>query len=198
MSTRVNPVKFKAYMVYEGITCGVLLPNDVNYSNLVMYVGKKFKVSDINGIRLSYNVGSNKVDIIDDEDLDFFLDRVFESMSDVQTIFITQSEQTSQVTPSSSSNKPLAIDLNRPLLAEHAWQRNTFTSMPIPPHAPTVDVTTKNKHNIVPENATKLNLHDRFDDKGQCIYVIALKCIREGYEHKVVKSCTARYYVRCT
>ncbi|GJY47623.1 hypothetical protein Tco_0436686 [Tanacetum coccineum] len=54
--------------VYEELEYGVLLPNDVNYSNLVRYVKKKFKVGDANQISLSYKIGYISVNIIDDDD----------------------------------------------------------------------------------------------------------------------------------
>ncbi|GKB05205.1 hypothetical protein Tco_0833400 [Tanacetum coccineum] len=39
--------------------------------------------------------------------------------------------------------------------------------------------------------------HYTFDDKKACIYEIALKCLKEGYQFKVLKSCTIRYGVEC-
>ncbi|GJX14708.1 putative reverse transcriptase domain-containing protein [Tanacetum coccineum] len=36
-----------------------------------------------------------------------------------------------------------------------------------------------------------------FDDKEACIYEIALKCLKEGYQCKVLKSCPERYGVEC-
>ncbi|GJR62193.1 hypothetical protein Tco_1504355 [Tanacetum coccineum] len=64
----MSSLKFKLFLVYEELEYGVLLPNDVNYSNLVRYVKKKFKVGDANQISLSYNIGSISVNIIDDDD----------------------------------------------------------------------------------------------------------------------------------
>ncbi|GJT18654.1 hypothetical protein Tco_0828021 [Tanacetum coccineum] len=39
--------------------------------------------------------------------------------------------------------------------------------------------------------------HYTFDDKESCIYEIALKCLKEGFQFKVLKSCTIRYGVEC-
>ncbi|GJY40748.1 phospholipase-like protein [Tanacetum coccineum] len=66
----------KVFLVYEELEYGVLLPNDVNYSNLVRYVKKKFKVGDANQISLSYNIGSISLNIIDDDDVRFFVNEV--------------------------------------------------------------------------------------------------------------------------
>ncbi|GJZ42352.1 hypothetical protein Tco_0589238 [Tanacetum coccineum] len=66
----MSSLKFNLFLVYEELEYGVLLPNDVNYSNLVRYVKKKFKVGDANQISLSYSIGSIFVNIIDDDDID--------------------------------------------------------------------------------------------------------------------------------
>ncbi|GJS16790.1 transposase, MuDR, MULE transposase domain protein [Tanacetum coccineum] len=70
-------LKFKVFLVYEELEYGVLLPNVVNYSNLVRYMKKKFKVGDANQISLSYNIGSISVNIIDDDDVCSFVNEVF-------------------------------------------------------------------------------------------------------------------------
>ncbi|GJY42192.1 hypothetical protein Tco_0429462 [Tanacetum coccineum] len=72
----MSSLKFKVFLVYEELEYGVLLPNDVNYSNLVRYVKKKFKVGDANQISLSYNIGSISLNIIDDDDVRFFVNEV--------------------------------------------------------------------------------------------------------------------------
>ncbi|GJT48968.1 transposase, MuDR, MULE transposase domain protein [Tanacetum coccineum] len=72
----MSSLKLKVFLVYEELEYGVLLPNDVNYSNLVRYVKKKFKVGDANQISLSYNIGSISLNIIDDDDVCFFVNEV--------------------------------------------------------------------------------------------------------------------------
>ncbi|GKC46016.1 hypothetical protein Tco_1063738, partial [Tanacetum coccineum] len=72
----MSSLRFKLFLVYEELEYGVLLPNDVNYSNLVRYVKKKFKVGGANQIYLSYNIGSISVNIIDDDDVRFFVNEV--------------------------------------------------------------------------------------------------------------------------
>ncbi|GKE40299.1 hypothetical protein Tco_1463704 [Tanacetum coccineum] len=56
--------------------------------------------------------------------------------------------------------------------------------VPFPPHAPTL--ITQSKHRV------KFTKHFTFDDKEACIYEIALKCLREGYQCKVLNSSTER------
>ncbi|GJQ98740.1 hypothetical protein Tco_0521725 [Tanacetum coccineum] len=182
--------KFKVFLVYEEFKCGVLLPNDITYSNLVRYVKKKFKVGDNNQICLSYNIGSNSINIIDDDDVLYFLNEVFESVDVVKSIFIKTFQQTLEVTRSSSS-KPLDIDLNIPLFHEqvtHEWKKNTLKFIPTIPHAPTLDIKTQNKHN----HDVELVEEYRFDDKEAYIYEIGFKCLKEWYEYKVVRSCKKR------
>lgn len=87
MTSPTSP-KFKLFFVYEELEYGVLLPSDINYSNLVWYVEKKFKVTYIKGSSsLSYNIGSNTLYIIDDDDLLFFLNLVFQSTDVIQKKF---------------------------------------------------------------------------------------------------------------
>ncbi|GJT51679.1 transposase, MuDR, MULE transposase domain protein [Tanacetum coccineum] len=72
----MSSLKFKVFLAYEELEYGVLLPNDVNYSNLVRYVKKKFKVGDATQISLSYNIGSISLNIIYDDDVRFFVNEV--------------------------------------------------------------------------------------------------------------------------
>ncbi|GJZ79384.1 transposase, MuDR, MULE transposase domain protein [Tanacetum coccineum] len=56
--------------------------------------------------------------------------------------------------------------------------------VPFLPHAPTL--VTESKHRL------KFTKNFTFDDKEACIYEIALKCLREGYQCKVLNSSTER------
>ncbi|GKD57549.1 hypothetical protein Tco_1290936 [Tanacetum coccineum] len=187
----MSSLKFKVFLVYEELQYGVLLPNDVNYSNLVRYVKKKFKLADGNQICLSYNIGSNHININDDDDVCYFVNEV--SGEEVKKLCIRQCEPTIQVTQSSDT-KPVDIDLNVPGLENpyfiHQWkEKNPLMFVPFPPHAPTL--ITQSKHRV------KFTKHFTFDDKEACIYEIALKCLREGYQCKVLNSSTERYAVEC-
>ncbi|GJW13837.1 hypothetical protein Tco_0017970 [Tanacetum coccineum] len=88
----MSSLKFNLFLVYEELEYGVLLPNDVNYSNLVRYVKKKFKVGDANQISLSYNIGSIFVNIIDDDDVRFFVNEV--TGEEVNKLFIKLGQPT--------------------------------------------------------------------------------------------------------
>ncbi|GKB45970.1 hypothetical protein Tco_0896723 [Tanacetum coccineum] len=144
---------------------------------------------------LSYNSGSNSINIIDDYDVDCLLKEVLELGDVVKSVFIKSIDKTVEVTRSSSS-KPLDIDLNIPLFDEHVthqWKKNTLTCIPTTPHAPILDLKTitTSKHGV------KLAKHKIFDDKEACMYEIGFKCLTEGYEYKVVRSCLTRYVVEC-
>ncbi|GJX00886.1 transposase, MuDR, MULE transposase domain protein [Tanacetum coccineum] len=82
------------FVVYEELEYRVLVPNDVNYSNLVRYVKKKFKLADGNQICLSYNIGSNHINIIDDDDVCYFVNEV--SGQEVKKLYIKLGEPTIQ------------------------------------------------------------------------------------------------------
>ncbi|GJV60155.1 hypothetical protein Tco_1466255 [Tanacetum coccineum] len=138
MSSPSSP-KFKVILVYEEIKCGVLLPKNISQKNFVRYVRKKFNVEDNKELLLSYNIGSNSFNIIDEDDVDFFLKAVLESGDVVMSVFIKSTEKTVEVTPS----KPLDIDLNIPLFHEpvtHEWMKNSLNYLPPTPHAPILDL----------------------------------------------------------
>ncbi|GKA19807.1 phospholipase-like protein [Tanacetum coccineum] len=147
------------------------------------------------GVLMIGGCGSNSINIIDDYDVNCFLKDVLESGDAVKSVFIKSIDTTVKVTRSSSS-KPLDIDLNIPLFNEHVtyqWKKNTLTCIPTTPHAPILDLKTitSSKHGV------KLAKHKIFDDKEACMYEIGFKCLTEGYEYKVVRSCPNRYAVEC-
>ncbi|GJS38926.1 hypothetical protein Tco_0563969 [Tanacetum coccineum] len=151
----------------------------------------KFKLADGNQICLSYNIGSNHINIIDDDDVCYFVNEV--SGQEVKKLYIKLGEPTIQVTQSSYT-KPVDIDLNVPVFQNpyfiHQWkEKNPLMFVPFPPHAPTL--VSESKHRV------KFTKHYIFDDKEACIYEIAIKCLREGYQCKVLKSSTERYGVEC-
>ncbi|GKB17302.1 hypothetical protein Tco_0851225 [Tanacetum coccineum] len=182
----MSSLKFKVFLVYEELEYGVLLPNHVNYSNLVRYVKKKFNVGDRNQISLSYNIGSNSIYIIDDDDVSFWVNEV--SGEVVKKLFIKLAQQTNEVTQS-SIRKPLDIDLNVSLFPNlnfiKDWKKhNLLMSGLTPPQAPRLITDYKHNNGFVK--------HYIFDDKEAYIYEIALKCLKKGYQFKVLKSCTIR------
>ncbi|GKB89043.1 hypothetical protein Tco_0961315 [Tanacetum coccineum] len=152
---------------------------------------KKFKVGDANQISLSYNIGSISVNIIDDDGVRSFVNEVAEE--ELKKLFIKLGQPTKEVTPS-SNKKPLDIDLNvslfpNPILFINRNKKNPLMFVPFPPHAPTL--VTEKKHSV------KFAKKYTFDDKEACIYEIALKCLKEGYQCKVRNSCPERYDVEC-
>ncbi|GJZ26893.1 hypothetical protein Tco_0571146 [Tanacetum coccineum] len=150
----------------------------------------KFNVEDNKELLLSYNIGSNSFNIIDEDDLDFFLKAVLELGDVVMSVFIKPTEKIVEVTPS----KPLDIDLNIPLFHEpvtHEWMKNSLNYLPPTPHAPILDL----KSITTSHHGVKFSTKTKFADKEACMYEIGVKCITEGYEYKVVRSCPQRYAV---
>ncbi|GJS16211.1 hypothetical protein Tco_0410683 [Tanacetum coccineum] len=161
--------KFNLILLFEEIQYGVLLPNDVNYRNLVLYVKKKFKVNDNKKIRLSYNVGSSILNLIDDDHVHYFIHEVCQTVG-VKKLTIKVEENVVHVS-SSSSSKPLDIDLNKFMSPDQYM------------------VCLNTPHKFIPQY--------RFNDKEIGMYAIGMKCLSEGYQFKVVKSCPERYAVEC-
>ncbi|GJT66882.1 hypothetical protein Tco_1018362 [Tanacetum coccineum] len=177
--------------VYEEIKCGVLLPKNISQKRIVRYVRKKFNVEDNKELLLSYNIGSNSFNIIDEDDVDFFLKAVLESGDVVMSVFIKSTEKIVEVTPS----KPLDIDLNIPLFREpvtHEWMKKSLNYLPPAPHVPILDLKSINTSH----HGVKFSVKTKFADKEACMYEIGVKCITEGYEYKVVRSCSQRDVTR--
>ncbi|GJX32225.1 hypothetical protein Tco_0242080 [Tanacetum coccineum] len=63
-------------------------------------------------------------------------------------------------------------------------RKNSLMFVPFPPHAPTL--VTEKKHSV------KFTKKYTFDEKEACIYEIALKCLKKGYQCKVRNSCPER------
>ncbi|GJR19308.1 hypothetical protein Tco_0967835 [Tanacetum coccineum] len=140
---------------------------------------------------LSYNIGSNSFNIIDEDDVVFFLKAVLESGDVVMSVFIKSTKKTVEVTPS----KPLDIDLNIPLFHEpvtHEWMKNSLNYLPPTPHAPILDL----KSITTSHHGVKFSAKTKFVDKEACMYEIEVRCITEGYEYKVVRSCPQRDVTR--
>nr|GEU37517.1 transposase, MuDR, MULE transposase domain protein [Tanacetum cinerariifolium] len=134
--------KFKVILVYEENKCGVLLPKNISYVNFVRYVRTTFNVEDNKQMLLSYNSGSNSINIIDDYDVDCFLKDVLES----------------------------DINLNILLFDEHVthqWKKNTQTCIPTTSHAHILGLKTITTNN----HGVKLAKHKTFDDKEACMDV---------------------------
>ncbi|GKA53755.1 hypothetical protein Tco_0747070 [Tanacetum coccineum] len=161
--------KFKLILLFEEIHYGVLLPTDVNYRNLVRYVKKKFKVDDNKKIQLSYNVGSSTLNLFDDDHVHYFVHEVCKTVG-VKKLTIKVEENAVHVS-SSSNSKPLDIDLNECM-------------------SPDQDM-------VYPNTPYKFIAQYIFNNKETCMYDIGMKCLSEGYQFKVVRSCPERYAVEC-
>ena len=215
-----GPSIFKVFLVYQGSKFLVQLPHHIDYATLVRCVKKKFKLSArLSMILLSYKINVNKVSIIDDADLLCFMKDVEEWKPEVKSLFIDIRKEPVKVSQSSSSES-LGFDLNVSLgdeppnpetnnfvnpndeqvntnqntNFEHTWKRNTFNYMPVPPSPPNF---VKLPKFLNARDGRAFKVFDEFVDKEECIKDIAVKCIKEGYQYKVVKSCQLAYRVRC-
>nr|GEU85586.1 reverse transcriptase domain-containing protein [Tanacetum cinerariifolium] len=160
-----SSLKLKGILVYEEIKCGVLLPKNISQKNFVRYVRKKFNVDDNIELLLSYNIGSNSFNIIDEDDVDFFLKEVLESGDVVMSVFIKSTKKIVEVTPS----KPLDIDLNIPLFhrpVTHEWIKNSLNYLPPTPHAHILDL----KSITTSHHGVKFSAKKQFADKEACMY----------------------------
>lgn len=167
--------KFRVYMRCGDDVMGVLLPNSVKFADLVKYVWKKFKVYDVNAIRVSYLNGVTMVAIRNDDDVEIFKNICFGSPSCVLTIHV----DIANITP------------DEDLEHQGDTQLPDLNSIPIPPIPPTFQ-------NTPPSKKKKgIQLNHIFEDKEECQYEIGLKSLREGYEYRVTKSSKIRYVVEC-
>ncbi|PWA54586.1 transposase, MuDR, MULE transposase domain protein [Artemisia annua] len=216
----MNAPTLKVFFVYEVSKFLVQLPKHIDHGSLVRCAKKKFKLTGKSSlIVLTYRIDRNKVYITDDDDVVYFFNEVFESRQEIKSLYITVRKEAVEVSDSSSS-EPLDLDLNIPLFdeqpknetsivvhsneqpdsknenmhSEHKWKNNTFKYMPVPPNPPNV---IKNPKNQPFFTLRVLKVYEEFEDKDECIREIALKCLKEGYEYRVVKSCQLAYRVRC-
>lgn len=186
MSTTTTQ-KFRVILVYEDQQYGVLLPTGTSYLDLLRYMKKKFKLGPNINIHIAYILEFNNINIIDNNDLLYFYNVIAES-NDVMKLYVSVSEQPSQVTHTFNL-LPNVNDLNNqvftPPESKNCWPPN---SKPTP---------------IVENSLVGFTKHIywckefRFDDKQECVYFISLKCVNDGTQFKVVRSCPNRYQVAC-
>ena len=209
--------KFKVYLVHPSSKHGVKLPKTISFMNLVEYVKKKvvgMKDNQNSGVRLFYKEGTMSLDIVDDEDVQYFIHEVCGKNDIVQKLFISVFQQPSEVKSSSASNN-ISFDLNVPLVPQDCyyptpkveqysfkpqddslpqWQRNNFINMPTPPDAPEPNFKPIKTH----INTTEFFINKEFYNKAECMFAIGKKSLIERFEYKVIKSESLRYSVKCT
>jgi hypothetical protein len=151
--------KFKVILVHPSSKHAVKLPKTISFKQLVEYVKKKVdavKDSQNSFIRLFYKEGSMSLDVVDNDDVQYFINEVCGKNDQVQKLFISQIRQPLEVKSSSASNN-ISFDLNVPLNPQEYyyptpkveqytfhqqddslpnWQRNNFNHMPTQPNAP--------------------------------------------------------------
>ena len=209
--------KFKVILVHPSSKHAVKLPKTISFKHLQEYVKKKVdavKDPQNSVLRLFYKEGSMSLDVVDDDDVQYFINEVCGKNDQVQKLFISLIEQPSQVKSSSASNN-ISFDLNVPLNPQEYyyptpkveqytfhqqddslpnWQRNNFNHMPTPPNPPNPVFKTNDSH----INNNALFKNKEFYNKAECMFAIGKKSLIERFEYKVIKSESIRYSVKCT
>ncbi|PWA82330.1 hypothetical protein CTI12_AA176610 [Artemisia annua] len=209
--------KFKVVLLHDCGKHAVKLPKDISYNNLLAYVKKKVDAAKgkVNAdIRLSYKDGTMSLDIVDDDDVHYFIHDVCGNKDQPQKLFISLN---SEVKSSYASNRS-SIDLNIPLLPQQVnlptpkvepysfhnladsvpiWQKNSFTHMTLPPKAPNSVIKCVDR-NIQVKKATTFHKYREFVNKADCMFNIGKKSLIERFEYLVIKSEPTRYSVKCT
>ena len=218
---------FRVFLVCEDLAFGASLPNNITYAELVNVARKKFKIGQEYDILLSYNVGNNCVNIVDDDDISFFKFQVTKGKSTVlQTINIKKIEKCLKVNASSSNT--FAFDLN---ILPDGWDQsgeefyNTYnqpenkiyqntepflsndhldhkwksnTFAYMPPPPEHPTQPIKVRKIGVSENCKKIiKTGDEFDSKDLCAADIGEKALLEGFQFRPRKSDRYRYDVVC-
>ena len=201
---------FKCCLVHPQSKHGVKLPKTISFRNLVEYVKKKvYALKDYQNhtIRLFYKDGTMSLDVLDDEDVQYFIHEVCGKNDQLQKLFISVVQLPSEPKSSSASNNIL-FDLNVPLvpqechyptpkLEQHTFnqsQSNNFQNMPMPNVAPEPFFKPFNPH----VNNNDFFINKEFYNKAECMFAIGKKSLIERFEYKVIKSERIRYSVKCT
>ena len=109
-----SSTKFRVYLVFEdGSSYGVSLSREIRYAGLVSYVKKKFKYNKGYEVGFSYKMPHGQVNIVDDDDVEFFINEVCKPKAALPKLLINVIVKSSKVNPSSS--KSIDFDLNDPL-----------------------------------------------------------------------------------
>ena len=209
--------KFKVILVHPSSKHAVKLPKNISFKNLVEYVKRKVDaLKDIESsfVRLFYKDGSMSLDVVDDDDVQYFIHEICGKNDLVQKLFISVVEQPLEVKSSSASNNFL-FDLNVPLVPQECnypnpkveqhscdqqddllpqWQKNSFTNMPLPPTAPNPVFKPTQPH----MNNNVFFINKEFYNKQECMFAIGKKSLIERFEYKIIKSESTRYSVKCT
>ena len=212
--------KFKVVLVHPGSKHAVKLPKDISYNNLVAYIKKKVDAAKAIGtcdVKLFYKDGSMSLDIVDDDDVQYFIHDVCLKNDQTQKLFISITEQPTEVKSSYASNNT-SFDLNVPLLpiqwnrptqkvedfSFHTkpdsvliWQKNSFQNIPIPPKAPTPIIKQIQPHIKSFTSDTRFYKFREFYNKQECMFAIGKKSLLESFEYVVIKSESTRYSVKC-
>ena len=105
--------KFRVFLVFEdGSSYGVSLMKNVTYDGLVSYVDKKFKLNSEYVISFYYKMSHGTVHILDDDDIEFFIDEVCRPRVVLQQLFVKKVLRNVKAQVKKSNKRPLEFDLN--------------------------------------------------------------------------------------
>ncbi|PWA56355.1 hypothetical protein CTI12_AA419790 [Artemisia annua] len=109
----VSDNKFRVFLVFEdGSSYGVSLMKNVTYDGLVSYVDKKLKLNNEYVFSFYYKLSHGSVQIVDDDDVHFFVDEVCRPKAALPKLFIKKVVKKVKSRVKQSSSKPLDFDLN--------------------------------------------------------------------------------------
>ena len=127
----LSSTKFRLYLVFEdGNSYGVTLDRDIRYARLVSYVKKKFKITKGYDLSFSYKMPHGPVHIVDDDDVEFFINEVCRPKAGLPKLLINMIVKSSKVNPSSSNS--LDVDLNDSLFPDDFDPKSFYNDYQIP------------------------------------------------------------------
>ena len=127
----LSSTKFRLYLVFEdGNSYGVTLDRDIRYARLVSYVKKKFKITKGYDLSFSYKMPHGPVHIVDDDDVEFFINEVCRPKAALPKLLINMIVKSSKVNPSSSNS--LDVDLNDSLFPDDFDPKSFYNDYQIP------------------------------------------------------------------
>nr|GEV02338.1 hypothetical protein [Tanacetum cinerariifolium] len=204
-------------MYYRSGNHGVLLAKDINYSQLLEHVKKRFRIEDDYVTLLSFLLCRKEFQVGDDDVVEYFAHHVITRKA--RKLIITTTKKRCEV--SSSSSKPLDFDHNNSVVSfgsdenvnfvqpkseencvnldfNYAWQlTNTFKHTPKPPSTPFPVIKHVKRKSSDRKCARTFKVGDEFDDKDDCIFQLGKKALFEGFEYKPRKLCKLRYEALC-
>ena len=129
--------KFRVYLVFEdGSSYGVSLMKTVTYDGLVTYVNKKFKLNNEFALSFYYKMSHGPVNIVDDEDVQFFATEICRPKAALPKLFIKKVVKKVKAKVKPSSSNTLDFDLNDSLFTNDFEPTNFNNDFQMPKDEP--------------------------------------------------------------